>query len=108
MLSRLREPAAAKMASFAGARIAHTGMDRRRQPARNILAWVGSLIEKLSTNPEKCLDRRAYGLNTWRAAIFGKSLLRALSEAAIWGAIRHHGLMSTGVVISDGPAVPDR
>jgi hypothetical protein len=34
--------------------------------------------------------------------IFDRHRLRLLSEAAIWGAIRHHGLMNNTVVVSDG------
>ena len=33
--------------------------------------------------------------------IFDRPLLQLLNEAATWGAIRHHGLMETTVVVSD-------
>jgi len=33
--------------------------------------------------------------------IFDRPLLQTLNEAATWGAIRHHGLMETTVVVSD-------
>jgi hypothetical protein len=33
--------------------------------------------------------------------IFDRPLLQSLNEAATWGAIRHHGLMETTVVVSD-------
>jgi hypothetical protein len=33
--------------------------------------------------------------------IFERPLLQTLNEAAIWGAIRHHGLMANTVVVSD-------
>src|SRR5215212_1744840 len=33
--------------------------------------------------------------------IFDRPLLQLLSEAATWGALRHHGLMETTVVVSD-------
>ncbi|PVE20249.1 transposase, partial [Microvirga sp. KLBC 81] len=34
-------------------------------------------------------------------SIFDRPLLQTLNEAATWGAIRHHGLMETTVVVSD-------
>lgn len=33
--------------------------------------------------------------------IFDKALIRALAEAGIWGAIRHHGLLGDTVIVSD-------
>src|SRR5215210_4808204 len=33
--------------------------------------------------------------------IFDRALLQTLNEAATWGALRHHGLMETTVVVSD-------
>jgi hypothetical protein len=33
--------------------------------------------------------------------IFDRPLLQALDEAATWGALRHHGLMASTVVVSD-------
>ena len=34
--------------------------------------------------------------------IFDTALLRVMREARIWGAIRHHGLLRTTVIVSDG------
>ena len=64
-----------------------------------------SLIEKLSVHPEKMFASQSAWLeHLARCAIdiFDRALLRALSEGALWGAIRHHGLMRTTVVVSDG------
>lgn len=33
--------------------------------------------------------------------MFDRNLLREISEAAVWGAVRHHGLMASTVVVSD-------
>jgi hypothetical protein len=71
---------------------------RRRQVAL-------SLIEKLCAHPEKMFGSQSLWLEHLARCsidIVDKTLLRALSEAAIWGAIRHHGLMSSTVVVSDG------
>lgn len=64
-----------------------------------------SLIEKLSAYPEKMFGSQSVWLEHLARLsidIFDKTLLRALSEGAIWGAIRHHGLMSSTVVVSNG------
>jgi len=64
-----------------------------------------SLIEKLSAHREKMFGSQSVWLehlSRLSIDIFDKPLLRALSEGAIWGAIRHHGLMSNTVVVSDG------
>lgn len=64
-----------------------------------------SLIEKLSAHPEKIFASQSAWLeHLARCAIdiFDRALLRALSEGALRGAIRHHGLMRTTVVVSDG------
>lgn len=36
-----------------------------------------------------------------RMDVFDRTLVREVSEAALWGAVRHHGLMSNTVVVSD-------
>lgn len=64
-----------------------------------------SLIEKLSVHPEKIFASQSAWLEHLARCtidIFERALLRALSEGALWGAIRHHGLMRTTVVVSDG------
>ncbi len=64
-----------------------------------------SLIEKLSAHPEKIFASQSGWLEHLARCgidIFDRALLRALSEGALWGAIRHHGLMRTTVVVSDG------
>jgi len=64
-----------------------------------------SLIEKLAAHPEKIFASQMVWLEHLARCtidIFDRALLRALSEGAIWGAIRHHGLMRTTVVVSDG------
>lgn len=63
-----------------------------------------SLIGKLSAHPQKIFASRGAWLDHLaRCAIdvFDRTLLRALSEAALWGSIRHHGLMGNTVVVSD-------
>jgi hypothetical protein len=64
-----------------------------------------ALIAKLDVGPQKVFSSQTAWLEHLAMLsidIFDKTLLRALSEGAIWGAIRHHGLMSTAVVVSDG------
>lgn len=64
-----------------------------------------ALIAKLDAGPQKVFPSQAAWLDHLASCsidIFDRVLLRALSEAALWGAIRHHGLMSTTVVVSDG------
>lgn len=64
-----------------------------------------ALIAKLDARPQKVLSSQAAWLEHLASCsidILDKTLLRALSEAAIWGAIRHHGLMGKTVVVSDG------
>ena len=36
-----------------------------------------------------------------RLDVFDRTLVRELTEAALWGAVRHHGLMGSTVVVSD-------
>lgn len=36
-----------------------------------------------------------------RLDVFDRTLVREVSESALWGAVRHHGLMSNTVVVSD-------
>jgi hypothetical protein len=63
------------------------------------------LIETLAVPPQKIFaSQMAWLDHLARCAIdiFDRALLRVLSEAALWGTIRHHGLMSATVVVSDG------
>ncbi len=64
-----------------------------------------ALIEKPDAGPQKAFPSQAVWLDHLASCsidILDKTLLRALSEAAIWSAIRHHGLMGKTVVVSDG------
>ncbi|MBB3146742.1 hypothetical protein FHS21_003158 [Phyllobacterium trifolii] len=63
-----------------------------------------ALIAKLDARPQKVLSSQAAWLEHLASCsidIFDKQRVRLLSEAAIWGAIRHHGLMGKTVVVSD-------
>jgi hypothetical protein len=64
-----------------------------------------SLIETLAVHPQKILASHIDWLDHLARRgidILDRERLRALSEAALWGAIRHHGLMGTTVIVSDG------
>lgn len=63
------------------------------------------LIEMLTVPPQKIFASQMAWLDYLAHCaidIFDRALLRLLSEAALWGTIRHHGLMSATVVVSDG------
>ena len=70
---------------------------RHRKVAPNV-------VGKLAGHPETSFASQM----TWydhlarlRLDVFDPSLVREVSEAALWGAVRHHGLMGHTVVVSD-------
>jgi hypothetical protein len=70
----------------------------RRQPVE------AAVIARLAAHPDQAF---ASQLEWWQHLarcsinIFDRPLLQLLNEAATWGALRHHGLMETTVVVSD-------
>jgi len=62
------------------------------------------VIGKLAGHPETSFASQMAWydhLVRLRLDVFDPSLVREVSEAAIWGAVRHHGLMGNTVVLSD-------
>ncbi|WP_198947684.1 hypothetical protein [Haematobacter missouriensis] len=62
------------------------------------------VIARLAGHPETsfCSQMAWYDhLVRLRLDVFDPSLVREVSEAALWGAVRHHGLMGHAVVVSD-------
>jgi hypothetical protein len=63
------------------------------------------LIARLDTHPQKIFRSQTNWLQHLAHCsvdIFDRHRLRLLSEAAIWGTIRHHGLLGDTVIVSDG------
>ncbi|MHC2357817.1 hypothetical protein ACVMB3_007340 [Sinorhizobium meliloti] len=61
-------------------------------------------MARLKTNPPAVFtDQVAFleHLASKGIDILDRELLRPLGEAAIWGAIRHHGLLGRTVIVSD-------
>ena len=62
------------------------------------------IIARLAAHPGKAFASEMgwYGhLVALPMDVFDRQLLRDVSEAALWGAVRHHGLMGNTVVLSD-------
>ena len=62
------------------------------------------VIGKLAAHPETSFASQMAWydhLVRLRLDVFDRTLLREISEAALWGAVRHHGLMGDTVVVSD-------
>ncbi|WP_262298317.1 IS66 family transposase [Microvirga sesbaniae] len=63
-----------------------------------------AVIARLAAHPDQVFgSQMAWWQHLLRCSIniFDRPLLQALDEAATWGALRHHGLMETTVVVSD-------
>jgi FtsZ-binding cell division protein ZapB len=63
-----------------------------------------SWIEKLDAHSHQVFESQTaflHHLSDCSIDIFDKARLRLLSEAAIWGSIRHHGLLGNTVIVSD-------
>jgi hypothetical protein len=70
----------------------------RRQPVEaTVIARLTKLQGHVFSSDLESLEH----LSRCSINIFDRPLLQSLNEAAIWGAIRHHGLMETTVVVSD-------
>ncbi|OSP52752.1 hypothetical protein, partial [Pseudoruegeria sp. SK021] len=62
------------------------------------------VIDGLSAHPDRSFASEMgwYAhLLALRIDVFDRTLLREVSEAAVWGAVRQHGLMGNTVVVSD-------
>ena len=62
------------------------------------------VIGKLAAHPETSFASQMAWydhLVRLRLDVFDRTLVRELTEAALWGAVRHHGLMGNTVVVSD-------
>lgn len=62
------------------------------------------VIGKLAGHPETSFASQMAWydhLVRLRLDVFDRTLMREITEAALWGAIRHHGLMDNTVVVSD-------
>lgn len=62
------------------------------------------VISKLAAHPETSFASQMAWydhLVRLRLDVFDRTLVRELTEAALWGAVRHHGLMGDTVVVSD-------
>ncbi|MGO4568242.1 transposase [Rhizobium sp. 2YAF20] len=62
------------------------------------------IIAKLAAHPNKVFPSQMEWLEHLAALpidVFDRSLLRALSEGALWGSIRDHGLLDDTVIVSD-------
>ncbi|WP_205963890.1 transposase [Pseudoruegeria sp. SK021] len=62
------------------------------------------VIDRLAAQPDRSFASQMawYAhLVALRIDVFDRSLLREISEAAVWGAVRHNGLMENTVVVSD-------
>jgi transposase IS66 family protein len=67
-------------------------------------AVEGTVITRLAAHPDQVFSSQ---MEWWQHLlrcsinIFDRPLLQTLNEAATWGALRHHGLMRSTVVVSD-------
>jgi len=62
------------------------------------------VIGKLAAHPETSFASQMAWydhLVKLRLDVFDRALVRQITEAALWGAVRHHGLMDNTVVVSD-------
>lgn len=62
------------------------------------------VISKLAAHPETSFASQMAWydhLVRLRLDVFDRTLVREITEAALWGAVRHHGLMGNTVVVSD-------
>ena len=70
---------------------------RQRKVAPDIIARLATHAETLFCSQMAWYDH----LVRLHLDVFDPSLVREVSEAALWGAVRHHGLMGHTVVVSD-------